>query len=265
MSGLEFEGVTVRYGRHTILEGVDLAVPAGQIMGLVGESGSGKSTLARAAVGLAPLHGGRVLLDGRTVEHRGRRRPVQMVFQDPFSSLDPRMSIGQSIAEAFPERMRTSARRAEVTRLLELVHLDPARADDAPSRLSGGQRQRVAIARALAGRPSVILADEITSALDVSVQGAILNLVRDMQRETGLTVLFISHNLPVVRYVATNVAVMTGGSIVEQGSTHHVFASPASAYTRELLASIPAGRPDVNQGSHRDRRRPANPAGTTSV
>jgi peptide/nickel transport system ATP-binding protein len=239
MSGLEFEDVTVRYGRHTVLDRVSLTVPEGRIMGLVGESGSGKSTLARAAVGLAPLDGGRILLGGRPVEHRGRGRQVQMVFQDPFSSLDPRMSIGQSIAEAIPERLRRAQRATEVARLLELVHLDPDRAADAPGRLSGGQRQRVAIARALAGRPSVILADEITSALDVSVQGAILNLVREMQRETGLTVLFISHNLAVVRYVATHVAVMAGGSIIEQGPTADVFANPASAYTRELLASIP--------------------------
>jgi peptide/nickel transport system ATP-binding protein len=239
MSRLDFEDVTVRYGHHTVLDGVDLTVPEGQIMGLVGESGSGKSTLARAAVGLAPLSRGRVLLDGRPVQHKGRRRPLQMVFQDPFSSLDPRMSIGRSIAEAFPERLRGAARAAEVARLLELVHLDPDRAGDAPGRLSGGQRQRVAIARALAGRPSAVLADEITSALDVSVQGAILNLVREMQRETGLTMLFISHNLAVVRYVATHVAVMTGGRIVEQGPTAQVFENPSSAYTRELLASIP--------------------------
>ena len=240
MSRLDFEDVTVRYGHHTVLDGVSLTVPEGQIMGLVGESGSGKSTLARAAVGLAPLAGGRILLDGQPVRHRGRRRPLQMVFQDPFSSLDPRMSIGQSIAEALPDRLRRGERTAEIARLLRLVHLDPERAADAPSRLSGGQRQRVAIARALAGRPAAILADEITSALDVSVQGAILNLVREMQRETGLTVLFISHNLAVVRYVATHVAVMAGGRIIEQGPTARVFSSPASAYTRELLASIPS-------------------------
>lgn len=244
MSRLDFEDVTVRYGHHTVLDGVSLSVPEGQVMGLVGESGSGKSTLARAAVGLAPLAGGRILLDGQPVRNQGRRRPIQMVFQDPFSSLDPRMSIGQSIAEALPERLRRELRAAEIARLLRLVHLDPERAADTPGRLSGGQRQRVAIARALAGRPAVVLADEITSALDVSVQGAILNLVREMQRETGLTVLFISHNLAVVRYVATHVAVMAGGRIVEHGPTAQVLSSPASDYTRELLASMPgpAGR-----------------------
>jgi peptide/nickel transport system ATP-binding protein len=239
MSRLDFEDVTVRYGHHVVLDRVSLTVPANQIMGLVGESGSGKSTLARAAVGLAPLAGGRVLLDGRPVRHRGRRRPIQMVFQDPFSSLDPRLSVGRSIAEMLPDRLGRVPRRAEIARLLELVHLDPVRAADAPGRLSGGQRQRVAIARALAGRPDVVLADEITSALDVSVQGAILNLVREMQRESGLTVLFISHNLAVVRYVATHVAVMAGGRIVEQGPTDQLFSRPASDYTRELLASIP--------------------------
>ncbi|MDQ6526924.1 ABC transporter ATP-binding protein [Nocardioides sp. LHD-245] len=243
MSRLDFEDVTVRYGHHTVLDGVSLTVPEHQIMGLVGESGSGKSTLARAAVGLAPLSRGRVLLDGRPVQSQGRRRPIQMVFQDPSSSLDPRMSIGRSIAEALPERLRRAPQRAEIARLLRLVHLDPDRAADPPARLSGGQRQRVAIARALAGRPTVVLADEITSALDVSVQGAILNLVREMQRDSGLTMLFISHNLAVVRYVATHVAVMAAGRIVEQGPTDRVFAAPATAYTRKLLASMPGGGP----------------------
>ncbi|WP_152176245.1 ABC transporter ATP-binding protein, partial [Mycobacterium tuberculosis] len=168
----------------------------------VGESGSGKSTLARASIGLAPISGGTVTLDGVDVRTFRRRRPIQMIFQDPFSSLDPRMSIGESIAEALPRDVRRPrARRAEVARLLELVSLDPQRAGALPSALSGGQRQRVALARALAARPEVILADEITSALDVSVQGSVLNLVRELSAELGLTMLFISHNLSVVRYL----------------------------------------------------------------
>lgn len=243
MNELCFEDVTVRYGPTAAVDGVSLTVPAGEVVGLVGESGSGKSTLARAAVGLAPIASGQITLDGRPVPTKGRNRPLQMVFQDPYSSLDPRMSIGESIAEAIPRgalssRSRTE-RRAEVGRLLELVHLDPDRAGARPAELSGGQRQRVALARALAGRPAVVIADEITSALDVSIQGAVLNLVRELQSELGLSMLFISHNLAVVRYVATHVAVMHHGRIVEQGPTAQVLAEPDHDYTRELLAAVP--------------------------
>jgi peptide/nickel transport system ATP-binding protein len=242
MSTLSFDNLTVRYGRTTVLDQVSLEVPRGTVVGLVGESGSGKSTLARAAVGLAPISSGRITLGEATLPSKGRRRPVQMVFQDPYSSLDPRMSIGDSIAEAIPERLSRTARTEEVTRLLELVRLDPSRATARPAELSGGQRQRVAIARALAGRPEVIIADEITSALDVSVQGAVLNLVRERQRELGLSMLFISHNLAVVRYVASHVAVMSGGVIVEQGPTDQVLSDPQHDYTRRLLAAVPGRR-----------------------
>jgi peptide/nickel transport system ATP-binding protein len=238
---LRFEDITVRYGPTTAVDGVSLTVRPGQVVGLVGESGSGKSTLARAAVGLAP-YTGRILLGGEPVPTRGRHRPLQMVFQDPYSSLDPRMSIGESIAEAMPRGTSRAEGRAEVLRLLELVHLDPTRSAVRPAELSGGQRQRVALARALAGRPDVVIADEITSALDVSIQGAVLNLVRELQRELGLSMLFISHNLAVVRYVASHVAVMRDGRIVEQGPTAQVLAEPAHDYTRELLAAVPGRR-----------------------
>ncbi len=178
-------------GRRALdaVAGVDLTVPSGSVVGLVGESGSGKSSLARAAVGLAPLTAGSIRLDGRDVTGRDadRRHPVQMVFQDPYSSLDPRMSIGASIAEAMRGVRGRSARGSEVARLLDLVSLDPGRAGLLPSALSGGQRQRVALARALAARPEVVIADEITSALDVSVQGAVLNLIRRIRRELGLS------------------------------------------------------------------------------
>jgi peptide/nickel transport system ATP-binding protein len=239
LSGLRFDDVTVRYGRTTAVDGVSLTVPEGAVVGLVGESGSGKSTLARAAVGLAPLAGGRITLDDAPVPARGRPRPLQMVFQDPYSSLDPRMTVAQSVAEAIPPGGSRADRRAEVERLLELVHLNPVCAGVVPSRLSGGQRQRVALARALAARPRVIIADEITSALDVSVQGAVLNLVRELQRELGLAMLFISHNLAVVRYVASHVAVMRHGRLVEQGPTTRVLTEPGHDFTRELLAAIP--------------------------
>jgi peptide/nickel transport system ATP-binding protein len=244
MSELRFDSVTVRFGTGrtatTAVDDVSLTVPDGEIVGLVGESGSGKSTLARAAVGLAPLSSGSILLDGQPVPRTGPR-PLQMVFQDPYSSLDPRMTIGASVAELLPSDVRGAARRAEVARLLELVHLDAARAADHPGRLSGGQRQRVALARALAGRPRVLIADEITSALDVSIQGSVLNLVRELQPELGLSMLFISHNLAVVRYVATRVAVMYRGRIVEEGTTAEVLEDPRHDYTRTLLAALPRG------------------------
>jgi peptide/nickel transport system ATP-binding protein len=237
MRELRFEDVTVRFGSRsraaTAVDGVDLVVPAGSVVGLVGESGSGKSTLARAAVGLVPLTGGRILLDGEPVPTRGRR-PLQMVFQDPYSSLDPRMSIGDTVAEAVP---RGTDRRAEVRRLLELVELPADGAGRYPAELSGGQRQRVAIARALAARPEVLIADEITSALDVSIQGTVLNLLAELHERLNLTVLFISHDLAIVRYVSDAVAVMYRGRIVEHGPVDDVLANPTDPYTRELITA----------------------------
>jgi peptide/nickel transport system ATP-binding protein len=251
MSELRFDGVTVRYGTgrhaHVAVEDVDLVVPPGQVVGLVGESGSGKSTLARAAVGLVAPAAGRIALDGKPVPRRGRR-PLQMVFQDPYASLDPRMTAGESVAEAIPrggDGPRVS-RRDEAARLTGLVGLPPGTVDKFPAELSGGQRQRIALARALAGRPDVIIADEITSALDVSTQGAVLNLVRDLQRELSLSMLFISHNLAVVRYVADYVAVMYQGRIVEHGPAERVLLNPEQPYTRRLLAAVP--RPGTRIG-----------------
>ncbi|WP_166353094.1 ABC transporter ATP-binding protein [Phytoactinopolyspora limicola] len=243
MKELEFRDVTVRFGTGhgtvTAVDGVDLTVPAGSVVGLVGESGSGKSTLAKAAVGLVPESGGEILLDGRPVRRTRGRRTLQMVFQDPYSSLNPRMSVGDSIAEAMPRGRGRKERRAEVARLLELVELDASRAGSLPGGLSGGQRQRVALARALAAEPEVILADEITSALDVSVQGAVLNLVRDLQRRLGLSILFISHNLSVVRYVSDLIAVMYLGRIVEFGPAAEVLSAPRHPYTQTLLDAAP--------------------------
>ncbi|WP_300268613.1 ABC transporter ATP-binding protein [Microbacterium sp.] len=242
MSELRFENVSVRYGHGraamTAVDDVSLTVPDGEVVGVVGESGSGKSTLARAAVGLVPLLSGRILVDDEPIPRRGPR-PLQMVFQDPYSSLDPRMTIGASIAEVMPSGMTRRARAAEAARLLELVHLDPNGTGAYPARFSGGQRQRIAIARALAGKPRVLIADEITSALDVLIQGAILNLIRELQAELGLSLLFISHNLAVVRYVSSRVAVMHDGQLVEEGATADVLGDPHDAYTRELLAAIP--------------------------
>jgi peptide/nickel transport system ATP-binding protein len=245
MTELHFEDVSVRYGsgRRALwaVEGANLTVPPARVVGLVGESGSGKSTLARSAVGLTEIAGGQILLGNAPLRNRVRGRRLQMIFQDPYSSLDPRMSIGETIAEALPRRAVSGAaqRRAEITRLLETVELDPDCAHGYPNELSGGQRQRVAIARALAGRPEVLIADEITSALDVSIQGTVLNLIRGLQRDLQLSMLFISHNLAVVRYVSDFVAVMYLGRIVEQGPADAILSDPQHPYTRELLAAAP--------------------------
>lgn len=254
MSSLELRGITVRYGRFTAVENVDLLVPEGTVTGLVGGSGSGKSTLGKAVVGLAPMQSGRVLVAGRSDAGRRRgRSPVQLVFQNPYASLDPRMTIGATVAEALPReavsretparkapaRERRTACDAEVARYLELVGIDPARAVLTPDALSGGQRQRVALARALAAGPAVLIADEITSALDVSVQGAVLNLLRRLQRELGFAMLFISHNLAVVRYLSDQVAVMDGGHLVECGPTERVLERPEHPATRNLISCVP--------------------------
>ncbi|MFI5770473.1 ABC transporter ATP-binding protein [Streptomyces sp. NPDC051658] len=253
MSSLELRGITVRYGRFTAVDNVDLLVPEGTVTGLVGGSGSGKSTLGKAVVGLAPTQSGRVLVDGSDAARRRGRSPVQLVFQNPYASLDPRMTVGASVAEALsggtgpgeatgrraPARERRAARDAEVARFLELVGIDPARAALTPDALSGGQRQRVALARSLAARPAVLIADEITSALDVSVQGAVLNLLRRLQRELGFAMLFISHNLAVVRYLCDQVAVMDGGHLVECGPTDRVLERPEHPSTRNLISCVP--------------------------
>ncbi|MBO0786271.1 MAG: ABC transporter ATP-binding protein, partial [Actinobacteria bacterium] len=202
---------------------------------------------------------------------RARRRSIQLVFQDPYASLDPRMRVGESIGEAMrPGRDDAGqagrdgrdrrARAAEVTRLLELVSLDPACAGVLPRALSGGQRQRVALARALAARPSVLIADEITSALDVSIQGSVLNLVRDLQLRLGLGMLFISHNLAVVRYVADVIAVMYCGRLVEVAAAADLIQRPQHPYTQELLASVPSlHRPDASDTGPPGDAEPADP------
>ncbi|GAA2353063.1 ABC transporter ATP-binding protein [Nonomuraea africana] len=221
------KGLTVRFGSFTAVDDVTLEIPQGRIVGLVGESGSGKSTLARAVSGLVPYTG--EILDGGG---------VQMVFQDPYASLNPRMTVGASVAEGLRRPTAASA-TSEVERLLGLVSLPAQLAARYPRELSGGMRQRVAIARALGASPRLLVADEITSALDVSVQGAVLNLVRGLRAELGLSMLFISHNLAVVRYVADEIAVMREGRVVEHGLTDQVVATPAHPYTRDLLSAVP--------------------------
>ncbi|MGO1849223.1 MULTISPECIES: ABC transporter ATP-binding protein [unclassified Microbacterium] len=247
MNALEIENLRVRYGGIDVVSDVSLAVPHGKTVALVGESGSGKSTIAAAAVGLVRPASGDIRADGVSAlgagkQARAARRRLQLVFQDPFSALDPRMSIGESIAEALRATGRRWSRAGGVARVRELlgrVHLDPDRADERPSALSGGQRQRITIARALAGEPSVLIADEVTSALDVSVQGAILNLLRELQDELGLSMLFISHNLAVVRYISDSVCVMRDGRLIESGRTEELLDRPDDPYTQDLLDAVP--------------------------
>ncbi len=222
---------------------VSLAVRRGETLGLVGESGCGKSTLGRMLAGILPPSDGRVLLDGAAPMQRGHKTTtrIQTVFQDPFASLNPRLRIGATIAEGPVVHGLVS--RAEAARFagewLAKVGLDPAYAARFPHQFSGGQRQRVAIARALAMQPEVLVCDEPVASLDVSIQAQILNLFLDLRRTLGLTSLFISHDLAVVRHVSDRVAVMYLGRIVEMGEAATVYASPRHPYTRALLDSVP--------------------------
>ncbi|GJD95683.1 ABC transporter ATP-binding protein [Methylobacterium iners] len=231
------------------VDGVGFSIARGETFALVGESGSGKSTVARMVVGLLPPSGGDVRITGvsmtdprQAAERRRLRRRIQMIFQDPYASMNPRWRVGRIIAEpirAFNLLQGEAAILARVGELLTLVGLHPDDRVKYPHEFSGGQRQRVAIARALASEAEFLVGDEPTSALDVSVQAQILNLMRDLQGRLGLTYLFISHNLAVVRHMATRVGVMYLGRVVEIGTSHALFRAPRHPYTRMLLDAVP--------------------------
>lgn len=246
---LAIQGLNVSFGSGRsashILKNVSLSIPRGSTLGLVGESGSGKSTLGKALVGIVESQSGTATIDGievlRNPANRKRLRTlVQMVPQDPYSSLNPRMTIGEAISEAIDPRKPELRRHSErVAHWLETMRLSADMMYRYPHEFSGGQRQRIAVARALAVEPSFIIADEITSALDVSVQAELLALIANLKNEIDLTMLFISHNLAVVRQVSEFAAVMQRGELVEVGEIDDLFRRPQHAYTQQLLDSVP--------------------------
>ncbi|MGW6526230.1 MULTISPECIES: dipeptide ABC transporter ATP-binding protein [unclassified Streptomyces] len=262
---LEARGLRREFGRgkraFAAVDGVSLTVHRGETLGVVGESGSGKTTLGRMLVGLLEPTAGEVRYEGRVSS--GVNPTVQMVFQDPVSSLNPRRSVGESVADPLRARVRgvrgkDEARvRGRVTELLERVGLEAAHYDRYPHEFSGGQRQRVGIARALAADPRVIVCDEPVSALDVTTQAQVVALLGELQRELGLALVFVAHDLAVVRQVSDRVAVMRRGRVVEEGPADEVYESPRDPYTRQLLAAVPALDPAVAARRRAERRQPA--------
>jgi ABC-type microcin C transport system duplicated ATPase subunit YejF len=265
---LDVEGIGVHYPLRgarrwlrsptlVALEDVSVRCAVGARVGIVGESGSGKSTLARVVLGLVKASSGRVAWRGQTVDYgnatalRALRREMQVVFQDPFGSLDPRMTAGQAIAEALHALAPTSPARDEANRrivdVLVEVGLSPEFAHRYPHELSGGQCQRVAIARATIVRPRLLVCDEAVSALDVSVQAQIVNLLRDLSERHGMALLFISHNLAVVRHLCEDIVVLRRGRVIESGPGAQVFEAPREPYTRALLDAVPVPDPVVQR------------------
>jgi oligopeptide/dipeptide ABC transporter ATP-binding protein len=235
------------------VDDVSLAIEPGETLGLVGETGCGKSTLARCVARLYPLTGGSVRFNGRDISRlsgrrlRPVRRDLQVIFQDPYGSLNPRRRVGSIIGDglAIHHVADGAARRSQVQELMEVVGLNPEHYNRFPADFSGGQRQRIGVARALALRPKLIICDEPVSALDVSIQAQVINLLLDLQSEFGLTYLFITHDLSVVRHVSTRIAVMYLGRIVETGTVDELFANSRHPYTRALLSAVPPADPDA--------------------
>ncbi|NED35715.1 ABC transporter ATP-binding protein [Streptomyces sp. SID8499] len=258
---LEATGLRREFGRGrrtlTAVDGVSLTLRRGETVGVVGESGSGKTTLGRMLVGLLEPTAGEVRFEGRA--RHGVDPAVQMVFQDPVSSLNPRRSVGESVADPLRARgERDEGRiRRRVTELLERVGLEGAHYDRYPHEFSGGQRQRVGIARALAADPKVIVCDEPVSALDVTTQAQVVALLGELQRELGIALVFVAHDLAVVRQVSDRVAVMHRGRIVEEGPADEVYGAPRDPYTRQLLAAVPALDPEAAARRRAARREPA--------
>ncbi|HZK72861.1 MAG TPA: oligopeptide/dipeptide ABC transporter ATP-binding protein [Clostridia bacterium] len=236
--------------------GVNLTIRRGETLGLVGESGCGKSTLARLITALQPVTGGRIIFDGQDLSKLGAgrlrkvRRQMQIIFQDPFASLDPRMTIGDIIAEPLDNfhLARGKERRTRVQELLRLVGLNPNFTNRYPHEFSGGQRQRIGIARALSVSPTFIVCDEPVSALDVSIQAQIINLLQDLQKEFNLTYLFIAHDLAVVRHLSDRIAVMYLGKVVEVANRADIYEHSQHPYTKALLSSIPVPDPVAERG-----------------
>jgi oligopeptide transport system ATP-binding protein len=245
------------------VDGVSFSIPEGHTMGLVGESGSGKSTTGYCMLQLLKPTAGSVRFKGRELttlgggELRRLRRDMQIVFQDPYSSLDPRMTVGDIVSEPLEIHGIGSRRdrRSRVRELLDVVGFNPDFENRYPHEFSGGQRQRIGVARALALNPDLIVCDEPVSALDVSIQAQILNLLKDLQRDFALTYLFISHDLAVVRAMSDEIAVMKDGKIVEFGSADEVYERPKEAYTKALLAAVPVPDPRRMQERRVERRR----------
>jgi peptide/nickel transport system ATP-binding protein len=254
--GFPIKGILGRTKRYFMaVNDVSFQVYKGETLGLVGESGCGKSTLARTLMLLNPEMQGNILFDGENISQllvdrreksiRNLRKEIQIIFQNPYNSLNPRLSIGKAIAEPlsihYPQQTQKE-RRDSVRYLLERVSLDPRWIDRFPHEFSGGQRQRICIARALALKPRFVICDESVSALDVSVQAQVLNLLKELQQEMELTYIFISHDLSVVKFMSDRIMVMNQGQIVETDAADNIYQNPKTDYTRQLIASIPGGK-----------------------